>query len=29
MGTLDKFAKLKEGVELEELLAEATANATE
>jgi small subunit ribosomal protein S16 len=29
MGTLDKFAKLKEGVELEDLLAEATANATE
>ena len=28
MGTLDKFAKLKEGVELEDLLAEATANAT-
>jgi small subunit ribosomal protein S16 len=29
MGTLDKFAKLKEGVELEDLLAEATANASE
>ena len=29
MGTLDKFAKLKEGAELEDLLTEATANATE
>ena len=29
MGTLEKSAKLKEGVELEDLLAEATANASE
>ena len=28
MGTLEKFAKLKDGAELEDLLAEATANAT-
>lgn len=29
MGTLDKFAGLKDGADLDGLLAEATANATE
>jgi small subunit ribosomal protein S16 len=29
MGTLDKFGRLKEGADLEDLLAEATANAVD